>query len=165
MVAAQRINEPRDEATQADKVAHFDLLSAPGHLLRRNHQRSFEIFQKHVGDGITRQQFALLLALSQRPGASQKDLVAATGIDKSTLKEMLGRMVPRQWVARERDPNDSRAWTIQITEDGQRILTDYIDKAEAAQREILAPLAPADRALFMHFLRTLLGKEEEKRPQ
>ena len=39
------------------------LLETPGHLLRRNHQRSYEIFTELVGDDVTRQQMALLVAL------------------------------------------------------------------------------------------------------
>jgi len=68
------------------RLAAFDLLEVPGHLLRRNHQRSYEIFTRVVGDDVTRQQMALLIALAKRESASQRDLVDATGIDKSTLK-------------------------------------------------------------------------------
>lgn len=139
------------------KLGEFDLLVAPGHLLRRNHQRSFDIFTRHVGDDVTRQQIALLLALSQCPGASQRELVEATGIDKSTLKEMLSRMIARGWVQRERDKQDSRAWTMDITQAGAELLLDRIDKVRAAQREILEPLSKEDRIVFMRCLRQLVG--------
>jgi DNA-binding MarR family transcriptional regulator len=139
------------------RLQDFSLRDAPGHLLRRNHQRSFEIFHKHVGDKITRQQFALLVTLNQNPGASQKDLVDATGIDKSTLKEMLGRMIDRDWILRTRDPRDSRAWAMQITDGGLAVLNEYVDKVAAAQREIIAPLNPDEQALFLHFLNRLVG--------
>lgn len=142
-----------------DPISSFDLLAAPGHLLRRNHQRSYELFTQRVGDAATRQQFALLLALAQRPGCSQNELVAATGMDKSTLKEMLGRLVARDWVERRRDPNDSRAWTMRITDDGRATVEDLIPKVAAAQADILAPLPEADRPFFLHCLRVLLGME------
>ncbi|QUT04635.1 winged helix-turn-helix transcriptional regulator [Sphingobium phenoxybenzoativorans] len=141
------------------KLRHFDLMSAPGHLLRRNHQRSFDIFTRLVGDVLTRQQFALMLALGQRPGASQRDLVEATGIDKSTLKEMLGRMVARGWVERERDKADSRAWTMHLTAMGTELLLENLPKVQAAQREILAPLSEEDRATFMRCLRKLIDHD------
>jgi DNA-binding MarR family transcriptional regulator len=138
----------------------FSLLDAPGHLLRRNHQRSYEIFARHVGDDVTRQQIALLIALARHPGSSQRELVGATGIDKSTLKEMLGRMVKREWVTRDRDPDDSRAWTMRITPGGEALLAERIDAVAAAQREIVAPLPEADRAAFIRSLRILIGFEE-----
>lgn len=141
-------------------LADFDLLSAPGHLLRRAHQRSYELFTKRVGATVTRQQFALLLSLAQRPGASQRELVDATGMDKSTLKEMLERMVARGWVLRERDPSDSRAWTMLMTVQGRELLNELIPLVAAVQRDILAPLPEEDRPVFMRLLRTLIEFEE-----
>lgn len=142
------------------KGAQLDLLRAPGHLLRRNHQRSQDIFSKLVGEDVTRQQIALLIALSERPGASQNELVGATGIDKSTLKEMLGRMIKRGWVSRERDPRDSRAWTMHVTPDGAALLAERIGRVVDAQREILAPLPEHMRGDFIHALRILIGLEQ-----
>lgn len=146
------------------ELARFELLAAPGHLLRRNHQRSFDIFSRHVGNDLTRQQFALMLALGQRPGASQRDLVEATGIDKSTLKEMLGRLVTRGWVKRERDPRDSRAWTMDLTAEGTGLLLDNVTKVQAAQREIMAPLSEDEQATLLALLRKLLGREADEAP-
>jgi DNA-binding MarR family transcriptional regulator len=149
-----------DDPELQRRLADFNLLDAPGHLLRRNHQRSYEIFARHVGDDVTRQQIALLIALAKNPGASQRELVEATGIDKSTLKEMLGRMVARDWVKRERDPEDNRAWTMRITPGGEALLGERIASVAEAQREILAPLDEADRAAFVRCLRVLIGHEE-----
>lgn len=142
------------------RLADFELLDAPGHLLRRNHQRSYEIFARHVGDDVTRQQIALLIALARHSGASQRDLVDATGIDKSTLKEMIGRMVGKGWIKRARDPKDSRAWTMDITPEGEALLAERIDAVEAAQREIISPLSDDDQRLLISTLRTLLGLEK-----
>ncbi|MGD9811536.1 MAG: MarR family winged helix-turn-helix transcriptional regulator [Sphingobium sp.] len=134
-------------------------MMAPGHLLRRNHQRSYDIFTKLVGSDVTRQQIALLIALDQAPGASQNDLVAHTGFDKSTLKEMIGRMVTKGWVERERHPEDSRAWMMQVTPQGKAMLDGRMDKLRAAQEEILAPLPPDLRPVFLRCLRILIGLE------
>lgn len=141
------------------RLAEFNLLDAPGHLLRRNHQRSYEIFARHVGDDVTRQQIALLIALAKNAGASQRELVEVTGIDKSTLKEMLGRMVARGWVKRERHPEDNRAWMMRITPEGETLLLERIGAVSAAQAEILAPLDQADRTVFLRCLRVLIGHD------
>ncbi len=146
--------------SDSDQDPRFDLLMSPGHLLRRNHQRSYEIFTQFVGSGVTRQQIALLISARQCPGASQNDLVARTGFDKSTLKEMLGRMVSKGWIERERDPVDSRAWRINITDAGDRLLGETIAKVRAAQSEILAPLPPDLRPIFLRCLRIMIGLEK-----
>ncbi|MFV3077639.1 MarR family winged helix-turn-helix transcriptional regulator [Niveispirillum fermenti] len=139
------------------RLQMFSLLEAPGHLLRRNHQRSYEIFVRVVGDDVTRQQIALLVALAKQQGASQSDLVEATGIDKSTMKEMIGRMVSRGWVERERDPQDNRAWVMKITEGGCVLLAERLPRVEEAQRQIIAPLSPVDREIFLRCLRLMAG--------
>lgn len=141
------------------RLESFSLLDAPGHLLRRNHQRSYEIFTRVVGDDITRQQMALLVVLAKKPGASQRDLVDATGIDKSTLKEMIGRMVTKGWMSRKKDPEDSRAWTMRITLAGEDVVAARFDDVQKAQQEIIAPLPEKDRAAFMRSLRILAGLE------
>lgn len=135
----------------------FALLTAPGHLLRRNHQRSYDIFARLVGTDVTRQQIALLFALSRRPGASQNDLVAQTGFDKSTTKEMLGRMIARGWVERSRAPDDGRAWAMTITAPGQHLLDERMPAVRAAQEEIMAPLPEALRPVFLRCLQILIG--------
>lgn len=143
-----------------DEDVGFDLLRAPGHLLRRNHQRSYELFTQLVGSDVTRQQIALLIALKQAPGASQSDLVHLTGFDKSTLKEMLGRMVAKKWVERERDPQDSRAWKIHISTAGKALLDERLSHVQAVQEEILAPLSDELRPVFLRCLRILIGLEK-----
>lgn len=158
-----RFRKERDSLARKSRfdkaLETFHLLDAPGHLLRRNHQRSYEIFTRFVGDDITRQQVALLIALAQKPGASQNVLVGETGFDKSTLKEMLGRMVERGWVERARDPSDNRAWTLHISAEGRALLAERFDDIVAAQSEILAPLPDELKPVFIRCLRILLGLE------
>ena len=137
----------------------FNLLRAPGHLLRRNDQRAFEIFSRIASDGLTRQQFALLMALAQTPGASQNALVHETGVDKSTIREILDRMVARGWVERERAAYDKRAWTMHISAKGQRLLDERMEKALLVQQEIMAPLPLELRDPFIRCLRILIGLE------
>ena len=143
-------DEPRDDDP-------FALLTAPGHLLRRNHQRSYDIFARLVGSDVTRQQIALLFALSHKAGVSQNDLVAQTGFDKSTAKEMIGRMIAKGWVERTRAPDDGRAWAMSITPAGQQLLDQRMPAVRAAQIEIMAPLPRELRPVFLHCLQTLIG--------
>lgn len=153
------MTDARGHEERRRRLEMFRLLDAPGHLLRRNHQRSYEIFARLVGDDVTRQQIALLIALSQHPNASQNDVVQATGFDKSTLKEMLGRLVARGWVLRERDPKDQRAWRMNVSDAGWAVLEQRFDAVAAAQEEILQPLPETLRPLFIRCLRILIGLE------
>lgn len=137
----------------------LDLLKGAGHLLRRNHQRAFDLFVKIVGADITRQQFVLLFTLKCYPDVSQKRLVDLTGFDKATLAEMLGRLVAKGWITRERDPADRRAWIMRITSEGQAKIDEHMEKVMAVQEEILAPLPPHLRPVLIECLRLMLGLE------
>jgi DNA-binding MarR family transcriptional regulator len=100
---------------------------------------------------------ALLIALSGKADATQNDLVELTGIDKSTLKEMLGRMVAKGWIERDRANDDARAWAMNITEKGRALIRAKMAAIREVQSEILAPLPPEMRPVFVHCLQILLG--------
>jgi MarR family len=78
----------------------YRLGGSASHLLHRAEQLASERFAHLVGDTITLRQFAVLAAIAEAPGLSQSDLVRATGVDRSTLADMMNRMEKRGWVAR-----------------------------------------------------------------
>ena len=97
----------------------FDLRGAVGHLLRRSQQRAVDLFVEEVGeDGPTPRQFAVLLSVHQNPGVSQTDLVRMTGIDRSTLTEILRRLGRRGLIRRERQAEDRRTNALHLTAEG-----------------------------------------------
>ena len=74
--------------------ADFNLAQSPGHLLHRAQQFAAERFAKAMaGAKLTQRQFAVLHATAEREGLTQTELVKATGIDRSTLAELVARMV------------------------------------------------------------------------
>lgn len=125
----------------------------PGHLLRRCQQRAVELFAAEMGEqGPTPRQFALLLCIRQNPGASQIELVRRSGIDRSTLAEMLRRLIERGLVARRRTKDDQRANALRLTAEGEALLTKAIPEVMAVQERILAPIPRAQRARMIALL-------------
>lgn len=81
----------------------FDLSQSPSHLLRRCVQYANDLFSRESpASDLTKQQFTVLAAVEQNEGISQTDLVALTGIDRSTLAEMIRRMIDKGLLDRER---------------------------------------------------------------
>lgn len=139
----------------------FDQATAPGHLLRRAHQVSVEFFVAEVGaDGPTPQQFALLLSVLRQPGASQAELVRATGIDRSTLAEMTRRLVARGLLARRKDATDGRANALRITAAGRRLVEAALPKVARAQHRVLALLPAGRRKALIAALRQMVAAGE-----
>jgi DNA-binding MarR family transcriptional regulator len=136
----------------------FRLEEAPGHLLRRAQQRHLEIFVEEVGaDGPTPRQFAALLTVCQRPGLTQTELVRATGIDRSTVGDMLDRLVRRGLVERRRVDEDGRANALHATEAGRRLAAQALAGVARAQARILAPLPSERHGEALAMLRLLAG--------
>ena len=125
----------------------------PGHLLRRCQQRAVDLFTVEVGEGgPTPRQFALMLCIQQNPGASQIELVRRSGIDRSTLAEMVPRLVKRGLVARQRTKDDQRANALRLTAAGEAMLARAVPAVAAAQERILAPIPAAQRKRLIKLL-------------
>lgn len=145
------------EAARID-ARSYDLHGAVGHLLRRSQQRAVDLFVEEVGeDGPTPRQFAVLLGVHQNPGISQTELVGLTGIDRSTLTEILRRLGRRGLVRRERQAEDRRTNALHLTARGRGAMETAIDAVERAQQRILAPVPAAERKAAMQLLERLAG--------
>lgn len=140
--------------------AGFRLRDEPGHLLRLCQQRAVELFVREVGeDGPTPRQFAVLVSVMAKPGLSQTELVRATGIDRSTLTEIIRRLVRRGLVTRRRTAADQRANALQLTEAGVAAVDRATPAVLRAQERIMAPVPPERRAEAMALLALLAGPD------
>jgi len=139
-------------------IRDFALRDAPGHLLRRCHQRSEELFALAIGsDGPTRQQIGLLVTVCQHPAASQAELVMLTGIDKNTLAQMIKRLTRRGLLEQRRGEHDARTNAISATRAAVRMLAQMMPRIRRVQEQILEPLPKTLRPVFQRCLRLLVG--------
>lgn len=131
----------------------FVLAQSPGHLLRRAQQYAFDLYAKEVGpEDLTPRQFTVLSTVDQNEGLSQTDLVILTGIDRSTLADMISRLLKRDLLARKRTESDARANAVRITPAGRRALKGVSAAVARAESRILDPLPAGKRADFMKML-------------
>ena len=150
--------DPANDITVQPDADNYDLHGAVGHLLRRSQQRAVDLFVEEVGeDGPTPRQFAVLLSVHQNPGVSQTDLVRMTGIDRSTLTEILRRLGRRGLIRRERQAGDRRTNALHLTVEGLTAMESAIDAVERAQERILAPIPAGERRAAMRVLEKLAG--------
>ncbi|MFN4312283.1 MAG: MarR family winged helix-turn-helix transcriptional regulator [Ferrovibrio sp.] len=150
-------------AAAGDTLGSFNLQEAPGHLLRRCQQLAVDLYTAEVGsNGLTPRQFALLLAIYQNSGISQVDLVRQTGIDRSTVAEMVARLIKRGLLVRQRTETDRRTNALAVTADGEKQLRAAQPGVMRSQERILEPLSPAKRADFIALLRQLVETLEQR---
>jgi len=135
---------PGGEPMSTEKT--FDHLDrSPIHLLHRASQCAGDIFQEEVGDDLTPRQFAILLTVAQNEGLSQTHLVERTGIDRSTLADVIRRMLRKGLLQRRRTREDARAYAVRLTEEGWRVLKAAEPHARRADERILSVLPNAER--------------------
>ena len=136
----------------------FDLATSPSHLLRRANQFANDLYtEEQDSKALTQRQFAVLFAVDQQEGVSQTALVRATGIDRSTLADMIVRMQNKDLLARKRTEEDQRANSVKITAAGRRALKSAMPAVTKAETRILEALPARLRADFIKAL-TLIAQ-------
>ena len=129
---------------------------SPSHLLHRAVQVALDLYAEELGAGaITQRQYAVLAAVESQEGLTQTDLVRMTGIDRSTLADMVARMIAKGLIERQRSETDARANAVHLTEAGRVALTEAQPKVARADARLLKLLSPGKRDALTAALRDL----------
>ena len=129
------------------------------HLLHRASQRASEIFAIETRDfDLTARQFAVLSTVAQHEGLSQTDLVRLTGIDRSTLADVVQRLLRRGIIARTRTMQDGRTYAVTLSAQGRELLDAIKPSVRRADRAVLSCLGEDDGKLVAQVLGRLLKK-------
>jgi DNA-binding MarR family transcriptional regulator len=138
------------------------------HLLKRAVQFSVHKFAEQVGkSGLTHRQFTVLTAVEANDGKSQTDLVKITGIDRSTLADLVARLMAQGHLQRRRSKEDARTNSIRLTPDGRKALKKAQSGAEDVDRQLLSLFSVSDRKTVMDCLSeisTAMDKIDEAMP-
>ena len=111
--------------------------------------------------------FMQWLTLSQLSRAEadvvQKDLAALVTIEGPTMVGILARLVKSGFVERRQSPQDRRANTVHLTDDGQQKLQEIEGDLRALREEMLAGLSSADLETGTRLLKHI-AERAQKRP-
>ncbi len=130
---------------------------SPIHLLHRVGQCASDIFQDELGaEDLTPRQYAVLVAVSQSEGLSQTQLVEKTGVDRSTLADIVRRMLKKGLLQRRRTKGDARAYAVKLTDEGRRVLKLADPLAKRVDEKILAVLPSQQRERFLQDLNAIV---------
>jgi len=134
------------------------LMRSPVHLLHRAGQCASDAFVSEMGGiDLTPRQFAVLLTVAQNEGLSQTDLVQLTGIDRSTLADIVRRMLKKGLLQRRRTREDARAYAVKLSDEGVRVLSAACPKVEAVDARILGSLSADQRAALIEGLKAIVA--------
>jgi DNA-binding MarR family transcriptional regulator len=130
---------------------------SPVHLLHRAYQAAGDIFQAEMKvDGLTPRQLAVLITIGQNEGLSQTDIVDSTGIDRSTVADMIRRMQRKGLIQRRRTREDARAYAVKLTNAGRRVLRTAEPMTRRIDERVLNALPTDQREQFIGALQTIV---------
>ena len=126
------------------------------HQLHRASQVATDRFTKAAGgNNVTVRQLVILSAIAAHDDPSQTDLVAVTGVDRSTLADVMKRLIKRGLVSRRRKKHDARAYAVRLTADGQRHLDSVLPALAAIESDLLKALPVGKRSDLISSLQEL----------
>ena len=130
------------------------MISTPSllHLIHRIGQTGNELFAERVADGLTLSQALILNGIAAQPQSNQTALVGATGIDRSTVAEIMKRLVRRGLVKRRRSRSDTRAYVVDITDEGRLALEQAVQAISAVEGALLVGIPEKHRKQFLAWL-------------
>ena len=117
--------------------AQWRVATSAVHLLHRASHKADGVFLQTAGTSITPRQFVILAAVAENPGLTQNAIVEYTGIDRSSVAELVQKLVKRRLVQRRRTKKDARAYAVRLTVDGNEALLRLLPAAREADRAIL----------------------------
>lgn len=129
----------------------MDTPNMVGHLIRRLHQKSTQIFTKRMkeaGGDLTPVQFAAMDAIGSNPGIDQAHIAALIAYDKATIGGVIDRLEQKGHVSRRVNQHDRRAREVYLTAEGQTLFKSFAPVVRALQEEILSSLNKNERDAF-----------------
>lgn len=137
-------------------------LDMAGHLIRRLHQQSTQVFVQQTraaGFDLTPVQFAALDAIHSRPAIDQTRVAEVIAYDRATIGGVIDRLEQKGWVHRGFSDRDRRVRVLSLTAEGDRVWAELLPVVQGLQDDILEPLSRADRSRLLKLVRQALKQE------
>lgn len=140
----------------------FDRMTSTGYLVNHMARLFAEGLRKRIAPlGIVPGQFPALLALWEKDGLTQKELLALLDIEQATLANTLIRMERDRLIVRKEHPADARARTIHLTEKARSIRDLAYKAASETNEEALTGLSDEERQVFISMMQKTIAALQE----
>jgi DNA-binding MarR family transcriptional regulator len=131
-----------------------------GSLVRRAQQRHVAVWLSEVSAEVTSVQYAALEILHKTPGVNQRQLGDELDVDRSTIADLVARMVRNGLIERSDDPVDKRSYVLFLTADGKKQLATLRPRVEEVERILTARLTQRECLELRRLLLALLPPQE-----
>jgi DNA-binding MarR family transcriptional regulator len=133
------------------------LYSKPGHLIRRLQQIAVAIFMEETAEfDLTPVQYAALIAVREHPDIDVTRLSSLIAFDRSTLGNVVKRLVAKRWLERRGGQPDRRIKRLRVTAAGRQLLEAIEPAVQRAQTRMLAPIPKGEQKRLVEQLKLLV---------
>jgi DNA-binding MarR family transcriptional regulator len=133
------------------------LYSKPGHLIRRLQQIAVAIFMEETAEfDLTPVQYAALIAVREHPDIDVTRLSSLIAFDRSTLGNVVKRLVAKRWLERRGGQPDRRIKRLRVTAAGRQLLNAIEPAVQRAQTRMLAPIPKGEQKHLVEQLKLLV---------
>lgn len=142
-----------------------DLVEVPGLLIRRLQQAAVSIFMSEtaeVGLDMTPVQFGALTTIRTYPGVDQVTLAGLIAYDKTTIGQVVARLLDKGLIERHTNKQDRRAKQLSITAAGRDALVEMAPRVQRAQVDILSGLSSDEEEVFVTLLKKAVEAVNER---
>jgi DNA-binding MarR family transcriptional regulator len=109
-------------------------------------------------------EWRVLATLAIHPDLSAAEVAQRTAMDKVAVSRAVSSLLRSRRIERRFAPTDRRRSMLRLSALGEDVYAQVVPVALAYERELLAPLASAERELLDRVLRLLLGRATEMGP-
>ncbi len=132
---------------------------SPIRLLHRASQGVTELFVVEIGDNdLTQRQLTVLITVAHNENRNQAELVNLTGIDRSTLADIVKRMQRKGLLRRRRTNQDARAYAVKLTAEGRQLVQTAEPLGKRIDACVLEALPARRRDEFVEALQLIVDK-------
>ena len=104
---------------------------------------------------VNKTQLRALIIIKNNEVISMTALCNRLNIEKGSLTSMIDDLTEKGYVMKERDIVDRRKYLISITESGEEIASDFVDKLKLKLEERLIKLTEEDKQKYIGTVKTL----------
>ncbi|MBA4748720.1 MAG: winged helix-turn-helix transcriptional regulator [Sphingopyxis sp.] len=112
--------------------------------------------------GLKIPEWRLMAVLGEGKPLTQRELVAATLMDKVTVNRAAKALNERALIARQAHGSDGRSHHLMLSDAGRALYDEIVPAALAMERKLLAALSPDERAQLDAMLTTLIAAADAR---
>ena len=111
--------------------------------------------------GLKIPEWRLMAVLGEGQPKTQRELVAATRMDKVTVNRAAKALADRQLIARQAHEADGRSHHLELTETGRSLYDAIVPAALASEAQLESNISAGERATMMAILAKLTAAAED----